>query len=252
MRATTELIPDGNAGITATLRVLDRLIDHALLDGSVIAVAHDIVRHVPARDTDAEASAIFQWVRGHFRYTHDPLATDPDEGPADQVKTPERLIEEIQGTGVAVGDCDDYVGLLLTLLRAVGIRCEPVVLSERAGPYSHVMVRYASPRRKRWVTLDAITPNAPGWFPKGTASVGSFDGHRIRRETPQSVQGLVVGSTALGGYVVDTPISQPENRLARASRALSPYTDLLWFAWAGLSMAAAVGLTRRARSRRSS
>lgn len=251
MRIATETIPDGNAGITATLRAIDRLVDEALLDGSVIELAHDIVRHLPARDTDAEASAIFNWVRAHVRYTHDPIATDPDVGPADQVKTPGRLIQEVREFGRAVGDCDDYVGLLLTLLRAVGIRCQAVVLSERPGPYSHVMVRYASPRRKSWVTLDAITSNEPGWFPSHVTQIGSFDGRRIRRETGASVQGLVVGSPALGGYMVEGAVSQPENRLARASRALSPYTDLLWFAWAGISFASAVGIVRASRRRRS-
>lgn len=251
MRIDTETIPYGNAGITATLAAIDRLVDRALLDGGVIEVAHDIVRNLPARDTDGEASAIFNWVRSHCRYTHDPLATDPDYGPADQVKTPERLIQEIRESGRAVGDCDDYVGLLLTLLRAVGIRCEAVVLAERPGPYSHVMVRYASPRRRSWVTLDAITTNAPGWFPSHVTEVGSFDGKRIRRETGASVQGLVVGSPALGGYVIEGPVSQPEDRFARASRALSPYTDLLWFAWAGLSVAGATGFLRARKRRRS-
>lgn len=251
MKLATEIIPGGNAGIAQTLRVMDRLVDKALLRPRVIELAHDLVRRLPARDTDAEAKTIFEWVRGHFRYTHDPLATDPDVGPADQVKTPERLIAEIQQTGIAVGDCDDYVGLLLTLLRAVGIQCEPVVLSQVPGPYSHVMVRYASPRQNRWVTMDAITNNPVGWFPEGMEQVGSFDGFRIRRESTASVQGLLKGgSTSVAGYVIDEPVPGPKNRFARASRALSPYTDLMWWSWGTITLLAALGIVGSRRSAR--
>lgn len=268
MRVETSVIGGGNAGIADTLRAMRGLVDRSLLDPRVISTAHGIVRALPARAHDLEARAILDWVRGHFRYTRDPLPYDPDVGPADQVKTPGRLLGEIASTGVAVGDCDDYVVLLETLLRAVGLSAEAVVVSMDGGPFSHVLVRYLSPVQRKWVTLDAITPNPPGWFPTGTTDVASFDGYGLRRQSAASVQGYVdagvlegargrapqgypglpagrigkAGAPMLSGYVVPLPApDKPPDRLARFSSRLSPYTDLLWFSWAAVTALAAVG-----------
>lgn len=283
MQVETATIGEGNVGIGDTLRVMRRLVDKALLDPAVVETAQGIVRRLPPRAYDSEARAILDWVRARVRYTRDPMPYDPNVGPADQVKTPQRMLLEIRTKGVAVGDCDDYVTLLETLLRAVGLEAEAVVVSMDGGLFSHVLVRYLSPVQGKWVTLDAITPQEPGWFPEGTTSIAAFTGGRLKRETVDSVQGYARGrgpaaaprgvgivgqclptwnaqagaarlpvksGAAMAGYLVDEPATMPNDPLARVSQRLSPYTDLLWFGWATLSLLAAAGVLHAVRRRR--
>jgi hypothetical protein len=62
-------------------------------------------------------AAIYYWLTGRFHFTNDPED-------AEQVKDPARLLEEIERTGVALGDCDDASTFLRGALGCIGIKSD--------------------------------------------------------------------------------------------------------------------------------
>jgi len=253
MKAAYISIPSGDAGIASTLDVMVRAAREGSRQPSLIAWAQDAVRGVPARDTDREASAIFEAVRGVFRYTRDPVTVE-------LVKTPEVVLRELSERGVVTGDCDDYVTFLISALLAVGIEAEPVVVAENArSTYTHVLVRYLGPRG--WVSLDPITNHPAGWAPTWVPRAAAYRGgslHGIEPRTMGSpavvrVQPRIDPAVANTAYVARpanaSPFpalaglgcagcssdcgtcSGPTDPAARLSKHLANYTDLLW--WAG-------------------
>lgn len=260
--ATKSVIPWGDAGIGATLRTMVRLMRAGAKHPDVIAWAQEQVRHVPARDTDAEAQAMLAAVRRSLRYTRDPLE-------AEYVKAPDVSVREIRSTGVVVDDCDGAVTLLGSALMAIGIPAEPVVISQDRGTYTHVLLRYAS-QRHGWVALDPIVNQPAGWFPPDAVRVGAFDGSRIVPSSPGSIQGwpaptarhvqapwiaaparqsAYVGACspagALGALAMPPAGGGDRDALARLSGRLEPYETLMWFAWATVSLVGGLYAMRR-------
>lgn len=232
--SSAETIPDGDPGIDRTLRTMQRHIDRGSGSPEVIRLAQGIAKSVPSRDEDAQASVLLQWVRGHTHYVHDPVGKE-------LVKDPAYMLRELAETGKIASDCDDQVVLLAALLRAIGIEAEPVVVSGDSSTYSHVLLRYRSPKLG-WTTLDPITKNAAGWFPSGAVRVGVYANGRINPSTPLTVQGL-------GAY--DPPMMAASSRLEpgtflapvttaarRVSSAVEPYVPLITAAWGILSIIA--------------
>jgi len=75
----------------------------------------DIIKHVRPRDYWSEALAVYFETCGlHFRYTHDPQSVE-------LIKSPEKMIAEIQARGVTLGDCDDLATFILSSLSVIGI-----------------------------------------------------------------------------------------------------------------------------------
>lgn len=204
-------IPDGDAGIEATLRHMERLIDKASGDPRFIRIAQRIATTTAPRDEDAQAQAILAWVREHTFYVHDPIGKE-------LVKDADFMMRELQESGTIPSDCDDQVVLTASLLRAVGIDAEPIVVSPDQGTYTHVLLRYHSPKIG-WVTMDPITRNGLGWFPSGAARVGVFRNGRIDPSSPQTVQGL-------GGYDARNPGVNYE----ATTQTIGRWADLIWFA----------------------
>lgn len=175
MKAAVHRLARGDRGTEQTLRHMHRLVVRAQRQATVIEWAQSVVRRVRERDRDGEAAALLAWVRSHMRYTRDPLD-------AEVVKTPGAMLREIQRHGIATLDCDDASVLLAAGLAAVGLPFEFVVVgrSGQRGPFSHVLVRYLSPRRG-WVTMDPIVRGtAPGWFPEGAHRAAALSGDRLR------------------------------------------------------------------------
>jgi len=120
---------------------------------------------VPARDYELEVSAIFDWVKNHFRYTRDNPYVDEYRG----VRP---LFEAISDYGQVIADCDDYVIGLCSLLGAAGYMCKARIISAtrsaaNAGEYDHIYALVGIPPGEhptRWIPLDATVPESyPGW-----------------------------------------------------------------------------------------
>ena len=144
-------IPDGAAGVSSTLNLMAHLVRQYKVNAGIRAIAEDIIRDVPAKDSAGEARAIFYYVRDMIRYT-------ADVRDVETVKTPDAVIE------TAMGDCDDKSTLVATLLEAVGFTTRFVAIGfDSAGIFDHVLaqVRLGT----RWVSLETTEPVEMGWQP---------------------------------------------------------------------------------------
>lgn len=136
----------------------------------------DLVKNIRARDYWSEALAVYYCACGpRFRYTHDPESVE-------LVKSPDKMLMEIETRGVTLGDCDDLATFIIGALSTLGIPSRistgafevntdlwPHLANERpeafgfvmrgpgraGGPFSHV---WAEGRRPDgvWVILDPV------------------------------------------------------------------------------------------------
>lgn len=75
----------------------------------------EVIKYVRPRDYWSEALAVYYLTCGPlFRYTHDPE-------PTELVKSPAKLVHEIQTRGVALGDCDDCTTFIISGLSTIGV-----------------------------------------------------------------------------------------------------------------------------------
>jgi len=112
----------------------------------------DIIRDVEARDKLSQLAAIYHWFDKHFTYVNDPVQVE-------LVKDPERLLEEIESHGSALGDCDDASTFLFAAPRTIGIETSFVRVGFKPAPlggrYTHVFVG-ARDQYGRTVILDPV------------------------------------------------------------------------------------------------
>jgi len=135
--------------------MIDQVLD-SRSQKKIYQILGTIVKKLPARDWNAEVSAIFYWVRENIRYTRDPLGVE-------LFRTPRAAIAD------GIGDCDDMAIMLAALLRAAGYRCRFRVVGTTEGSYEHVYVVAGIPpcepseEPERWLPLDPTQPEEPGW-----------------------------------------------------------------------------------------
>jgi hypothetical protein len=136
-----EPLLSGDAGVEQTIALMRQLVDEALRDPSIIRLAADIVRSVPAFDDFAEANALYEWVRRNIRFTKDPVNKEKLYPPAELLK-------------IRAGDCDDISMLLATLLMAVGYPARLMTIAAPGSPdqFSHVYVE--AEIAGRWIPVD--------------------------------------------------------------------------------------------------
>jgi transglutaminase-like putative cysteine protease len=75
----------------------------------------DVIRQVRPRDYWSEALAVYYYACSpRFRYTHDPQKVE-------LIKSPEKMLNEVQARGATLGDCDDVTTFILSSLSVIGI-----------------------------------------------------------------------------------------------------------------------------------
>ncbi len=114
-----------------------------------------IVRSVAPKDYLGEILAIRAWATSPvIRYTNDNRHTE-------LVKTPFRIISEIEQFSVSLVDCDDIATLIATMCMQVGREVSFVIAGFGApGEFSHVFARAREPRSKQWIVCDPVAgPN---------------------------------------------------------------------------------------------
>ncbi len=136
------------------------LMKEAIIQASKSPIVRDwathIIQDVTAKDELGEAGAIYYFVQQHAHYVKDPTGTE-------MLQSPAVAFAAWQSGQVPFLDCDDYVILSLSLMRAIGI---PVRM--RAASYTadkvlgHVYgLAYIN---NQWMPMDLIPPApAPGW-----------------------------------------------------------------------------------------
>ena len=124
-RVTLEALPDGEAGIRATLKRMRDLVNAAKADATIYDLARQIIRGEPEKDYPREARAVQAWVQQHIRYTR-----DPDD--LESLQEPSKTVE------LGQGDCDDQAMLVAALLASIGARTRFHAIGAEPGVFSHV------------------------------------------------------------------------------------------------------------------
>ncbi len=146
-------IPDGVAGIEATLAAMGQIVREYRRNPEVRNVALDIITLVPSKDYAAEANAIFRYVQSEIRYTQDPDGVE-------WVQTPDKTMQ------FGHGDCDDMATLLASLLASIGKPTRFVAAGFYGGPIEHVWTEVKI--GNRWFAMDPTELTAEfGWKPPG-------------------------------------------------------------------------------------
>lgn len=147
--------PSGVAGIWHTARLIREAIERAKVDPTMIEAATALIYTTPAKNTDAEADAIFSWVRDHVRYVRDVHGIETLASPQTTYRR-------------QAGDCDDQVALLGTLLEAVGYPTRLIIAAYDApGSWSHVYLQVLTDAG--WRDADPTED-----FPLGVAPAGAL------------------------------------------------------------------------------
>lgn len=146
-------IPEGVAGIAATLDFMVHLTKEYRTNFAIRTLAEQIVASVPAKDYYGELHAIQNWVRANVRYTDDVNGIE-------MVKNP--YLTAVTHSG----DCDDMALLAGTLINSLGKPVRYVAIgSSEPGIFEHVYVE-AKVNRDRWIAVETTEPVNLGWQPE--------------------------------------------------------------------------------------
>lgn len=104
--------------------------------GEIVAI-----RNVFLQDSPFTGTAL-------FRYTNDPRHIE-------WVKTPERIVREIEQKGSALIDCDEATSLAATMALQIGRVAQFVALGFN-GQLTHVALRVQEPKSGRWIWMDSV------------------------------------------------------------------------------------------------
>jgi transglutaminase-like putative cysteine protease len=128
------------------------LLDKASKSEEVRLLAMDIAAGIPD-----SISAIYDWVRANMKYIPDPVT-------AEIFTSPVRLVQDYNKGILLQGDCDDYSIFTCSLLRAVGIESNVVLLDKKGRGYDHAIVTARS-ESLGWIDVDTSTNTFPcGWY----------------------------------------------------------------------------------------
>ena len=116
----------------------------------VRSFTESVVRGLQPKDYLSEILAIRYAVSDKTRYLNDPATTE-------WVKDPERIVEEINATGTALIDCDEYALLIATMLRQVGRQARYVTVGfGLGGAHTHVFAEGQEPKTGIWICCDPV------------------------------------------------------------------------------------------------
>ncbi len=150
-------LPDGVAGIRATLAHMVRLTKEGRKDLGVRSVAAHLVRELPQKAFSDQVVNLFQFVQKKIRYLHDVRDVET-------LQAPKYTLEHGQG------DCDDKSTLLAAMLESIGHPTRFTALALDGGNYSHVIVE--TRLGEKWKPMDPTVSYAfVGWMPPGVTGV---------------------------------------------------------------------------------
>jgi hypothetical protein len=143
----------GHAGTAQTVSLAKKLVDAAVKDPEVNALAISIIRPTPQYDRMSKAEAIFHWTRANMYYIEDPVGP---YGPKETLRPMRDLMV------LRAGDCDDINMVFLpSLLGTIGIQSRVVtVKADEAAPseFSHVYCEALID--DDWIPMDCARPGA--------------------------------------------------------------------------------------------
>lgn len=149
--STLALIPDGRAGVAATLKLMSGMVKEGKKTLAVRATAQRLTQFCAQKDFACEVRALHAWVRDHIRYLQD--VTD-----VETVQTPAKTIES------GAGDCDDKSTLLAALLESIGHPTRFMAIGFEPDVFCHVYVETLI--GTRWIPLETTEAVVAGWEPE--------------------------------------------------------------------------------------
>jgi transglutaminase-like putative cysteine protease len=155
-------VPDGDAGITATVRQMEKLVHgpKGVRSWVVRQAAVEAVRGVERGQP--EIDSVFEWVRDNIEFRGEY---------GELLQSPEATIN------LQAGDCDDQSTLIAALLSSLGFetRFRTLAMREDPGEYSHVYAEVRDKRSGEWTPLDTTVQGSfPGWQPDGVARTETY------------------------------------------------------------------------------
>lgn len=154
---TLQLIPDGAAGIRATLKVMAKLSREQSVSPLIRQFTQKLVQERQQKDRIGEIRTIGEFVRDCIRYVRDPIGTE-------LVQAPEATMK------LQSGDCDDKATLAAAMLQSVGHPVRFVAIGFAPGQFSHVFLETKIHRKNGgnpWMAVETTEP-----WPIGRAPVG--------------------------------------------------------------------------------
>ena len=149
-------LPEGAAGIRATLKMMVRLVKAGRTAPPIREAAANISEGTSATYT-GEVNALFEFVRDDIRYLGDVNGIET-------LQTPEYTL------GNRFGDCDDKSVLLATLLESIGHPCRFVAVGYTSpGVFEHVWTETLIGRE--WIACETTQAVPLGWSPTPPNSV---------------------------------------------------------------------------------
>lgn len=149
---TLQAIPNGNAGIRVTLKIMAKLVARYKSDQAIRELALSLTRHLHQKDYVSEARALQAYVRDNIRYIKD-------------IRGVETIQTPVQTLRLGAGDCDDKATLVASLLESIGHPTLFLAVGFQKDKVSHVLVQ--TKIGTRWVCVEC-TENVPlGWCPPG-------------------------------------------------------------------------------------
>lgn len=117
-----------------------------------------VVGQVHPKDYVGEIVAVrCSLVQWSPRFPHVPmLRYTSDSRHVETVRTPERMVKDIQQNGFTTIDCDEYACLAAAMLLHIGREVEFVAMGFAPRSLSHVAVRVKEPKSGQWILLDGV------------------------------------------------------------------------------------------------
>ena len=147
---TLGLIPDGPAGIDATLKIMSQFVRAGKTNPSVFTTARSITQQLGQKDWAGEVKLLHAFVRDKIRYIAD--VTD-----VESVQTPDATLR------FQCGDCDDKTVLLCALLESCGHPTRFVAIGFEPNTYEHVYCQTII--GPHWISLETTEDVEAGWAP---------------------------------------------------------------------------------------
>lgn len=147
----------GKQGVRQTLNKLGQLCRQYASNPEVRLAAEQIIKGgLENHDQGNQVSKVLRYVKDKVVYLRDPQAWE-------YVKTPDLMLSQIKADGQTMGDCDDHVLLLNTLLDSLGFQTKFVAVIINGGNmFNHVISSVYM--RGKWVDLDPCAKRVPQPF----------------------------------------------------------------------------------------
>jgi len=167
----SEWIPDGDAGVAATIAKMK-----ALIHGPQ-GVRSYLVRQKTleaARGTERglhEIDAVFEWIKLNIEFRGEYGET---------LQSPEATLN------LGAGDCDDQAVLESAMLNSLGYqtRFRTVALNHSPHELSHVFVEVLDKQTRQWIPVDpTVERSYPGWQPDDVARSETYGSNDSGMET---------------------------------------------------------------------